>query len=277
MTTKAISFSIKDEDYYGAKASLLIDPEDRTVSVWDHNGHPLVVHHNRQVMVGLPPNCRGETLRYWLEQDMERLEEIMGLYLDAEFDGSNLRGRWDSRVAAVLLSLDEDLAQIALDDEGFCWSDADSVFDYGTELAEVKKAVAKNPNVLARVLALGSDTGDWHVRQRDIEDYYQGLLDTVIEELLAAGELNWWMVCSVDDGVCETYLAADEGAAEEYAEEWIREGDYSGAIKPVVEARIAYRHLSSKDEDPDISDGEWTHLDVEIEIDPEVVEYNRRA
>lgn len=86
-----------DPAHVGFNFYLYLDPEEREVSTWSHvgAGMPQPVFDRRALMFELP-ECHGEDLLAWVEENRDGLAAEMDGYQGSEWDGHNWRGRWAS-------------------------------------------------------------------------------------------------------------------------------------------------------------------------------------
>lgn len=80
----------------GARYSLIVDPNDRTICDWSciGAGTPSDVWHRRAVSFAVPSAVHTPSLRLMVLQNVEIFAELMALYKGKQWDGSNWVGDW---------------------------------------------------------------------------------------------------------------------------------------------------------------------------------------
>lgn len=155
-TADELSFTIAIDDgpvtpdYDGAsrgwRACLILDPEDRTVSLYRciGSGTPVNVWHNRALTASINIAASGEAVAEILREHASAVEAIFDSYEGSEWDGHNHVGSWATD-DQQMPTYTADLASLeaALEDAPTYWSAGDWLEgDWSGSKRELRKALA---------------------------------------------------------------------------------------------------------------------------------------
>ena len=90
---------------------LLLDPEDRSVTVHSGDGNTIsaVIWHRRAVAITVPGDLHGAYVQEWAQEHLEEIGAVFERYQGTRWTGSNQVGVWATEVDEMLDELEEDL------------------------------------------------------------------------------------------------------------------------------------------------------------------------
>lgn len=166
----------------GWRASIVIDPEDREVTLYTciGSGVPMSVWHGLQMQIGIDIAASGESVRELLESDegQSLLNDLIDCYQGSRWDGSNTVGSWGRDEDGFLTcdGVTEKLSQLLEQAETY-WSASDWLAcDWSGCKSEVAKIIMSATSDEAEEKALGEhaemlvDTGRSDGSLLDIDD-----------------------------------------------------------------------------------------------------------
>jgi len=179
----------------GWAARLILDPEDRTVTLHATvgGGIPASVWHGRACALSIPADAAGESVRSILESEVaqEHLRAIFAAYAGAEWDGGNKVGVWNredpedpkSRGAHIrnLEELEALLEEVHRYQDAASWIGGETA----TVCAEARAAVAglkgEAAEAALRTLACGiaaeAETSGTILDVGEVQDFLASLLE----------------------------------------------------------------------------------------------------
>lgn len=176
----------------GWKAILVLDPEDRDVTVFTciGSGTPMSVWHNRALGVAVNEAAAGESVRAILEDHRNQIDAIFATYQGTRWDGSAHVGQWstdESNVPEYALLLEA--LELALESASAYWSAGDWLGgDWSGCKRELANAMAEAGDdedrdaVLDRVAAQWVEEGKSNDALLDLADVRRQI-DRMVEQL----------------------------------------------------------------------------------------------
>jgi len=167
----------------GWRACLLLDPEDRTVSVFAciGSGTPEPVWHRRALTVSVNQAASGEHVAALVEANAALVQQIFDRYEGSHWDGNNTVGTWDEGDDGDLDALVQHL-EAALEQAPTYWAAGDWLSgDWGGCRREVAQALADGRDLdqLAAEWVAGGARDGALLTRRDV----RAQIDQMVEEV----------------------------------------------------------------------------------------------
>jgi hypothetical protein len=173
----------------GENCAVLLDPEDRDVSVWNDNGTPMSVWHGRAKIVRVGKDRSLESVKDILEASTETIEQIFDAYEGSTWDGSNHQGRWnedesvDALVDALRVDIQDNADSYWSADDWFCPARSEVVREMTAALAEARGDIDTAVAVRTADEMSTAAIENALLHEGDVEEYLRAIAKEIIADM----------------------------------------------------------------------------------------------